>query len=395
MPIIDALIGAFNFLATNVFPPLAKVFTEMLIPSFQELFEVVTVTYNNMQPLFKFLGYVIGGIVVGAIGLLIAIIAVLVGVFMVLVSSLVKVIATFAKIGNAITEFVINAVKSIGDFVAKAGEFFSNLVSDILEFLGNLISDGVAKFNEFSTNSQNKITEMSAGLGNIFTGLVDNIINLLSQLVFDSIAKIGEFASGMGEAFTNAKDTAIEDLSSLPSDVVAIIANVASQALSSARSIGVNIGSGMAEGIKSKVQQVAKEAERMVTNALKAAKSALQIRSPSRRVRDEVGKNFVLGIPSSIVKYGAIAFKAVKDFSMNTLGTAKKVLSEDLNIGMGKIGNADIPRPASRLSNSNNQSNVTNNNQRSITQNNSITIQSNQPNDTGDAILQRLKLIST
>ena len=75
---------------------------------------------------------------------------------------------------------------------------------------------------------------------------------------------------------------------------------------------------------------------------------------------------------------------------MNTLGTAKKVLSEDLN-----IGNADIPRPASRLSNSNNQSNVTNNNQRSITQNNSITIQSNQPNDTGDAILQRLKLIST
>lgn len=395
MPILNALIGGFNFLATNVFPPLATVFTEMLIPSFQELFEVVTVSYNNMLPLFKFLGYVIGGVVVGAIGLLIAIIAVLVGVFMVLVSSLVKVIATLGKMGNAITEFAINAVKSIGDFVAKAGEFFSNLVSDILGFLTNLVMNGDAMFIEFSTNSQNRIVEMSTGLGNTFTGLIDNIINLLSQLVFDSIAKIGEFASGMGEAFMNAKQSAIDALSSLPSDVVAVITSVASQALSSAQSIGVNIGKGMAKGIQAQAQKVADEARRMVTNALNAAKSALQIRSPSRKVRDEIGKNFVLGFPSGIDKYGEVALKSVKNFSMNTLGTAKKVLSEDLNIGMDKIGNADIPRPASRLSNSNNQSNVTNNNQRSITQNNSITIQSNQPNDTGDAILQRLKLIST
>ena len=395
MPILNAVIGAFNFLATNVFPILAGVLTDTLLPSVNQLFSTWSTTFNNLLPILKLVGYVIGGVVVGAVGLLIAILVGLFVVFAKLVAVVLNIANVFGSVGNAITGFAINAVKSIGDFVAKAGEFFSNLVLDILGFLTNLVMDGDAKFIEFSTNSQNKIVEMSTGLGNTFTGLIDNIINLLSQLVFDSIAKIGEFASGMGEAFMNAKDTAIEALSSLPSDVVAVITNVASQALNSAKSIGVNIGEGMAQGIKSKVQQVANEAERMVTNALKAAKSALQIRSPSRRVRDEVGKNFVLGIPSSIVKYGAIAFKAVKNFSMNTLGTAKKVLSEDLNIGMSKIGNADIPRPASRLSNSNNQSNVTNNNQRSITQNNSITIQSNQPNDTGDAILQRLKLIST
>ena len=395
MPILNAVINGFNFLAINVFPLLAEVFAGILLPSFQNLFGALAGLLNNILPLLKFLGYVIGGTVVGAIVLLIGVIAGLVAILGGFVSFLITVIATFVDVANAIIEFGKNALKSIGDFVAKAGEFFSNLVSDILGFLTNLVMDGDAMFIEFSTNSQNRIVEMSAGLGNTFTGLIDNIINLLSQLVFDSIAKIGEFASGMGEAFMNAKQSAIEALSSLPSDVVAVITNVASQALSSAQSIGVNIAQGMAKGIQSQAQKVAEEARRMVTNALNAAKSALQIRSPSRKVRDEIGKNFVLGFPSGIDKYGEVALKSVKNFSMNTLGTAKKVLSEDLNIGMSKIGNADIPRPASRLSNSNNQSNVTNNNQRSITQNNSITIQSNQPNDTGDAILQRLKLIST
>ena len=395
LPVVDSLINGFNFLAINVFPILAGVFTDTLLPSFQQFFTTLSSVLNNILPLLKFLGLIIGGTVVGAIVLLIGMLTGLFVVFAKLVQVVLNIANVFASVGNAITGFAINAVKSIGDFVAKASEFFGNLVSDILGFLGNLVSDGGAKFNEFSTNSQNKIVEMSTGLGNTFTGLKDNVVNLLSQLVFDSIAKIVEFASGMGEAFMNAKQSAIDALSSLPSDVVAVITNVASQALNAAQSIGVNIGEGMAKGIRSKVREVADEARKMVTNALKVAKNALQIRSPSRRVRDEVGKNFVLGFPSGIDKYGDIALKSVKNFSMNTLGTAKKVLSEDLNMGMGKISNADIPRPASKLSNSSNQPSITNNKQRSITQNNNITIQSNQPNDTGDAILQRLKLIST
>ena len=407
LPTIDLMVNGFNFLAINVFPMLIKVSGEFLL-AFQDLITSINEFLTNSIPAFNLLGFIVGGTLVGAIGVFII---ALTGIFVVLAKlgqGIAVVISTFVKLTNIIIQFTANSIQSINNFVTQSIQFFNNfvtqsiqlfnnLVSSVLKFFDNLVSGGKAKFSELSTNSQNQITQMSTSLGSIFTGLKDSVINIITQLVFDAIAKVAEFSSGMSEAFNNAVTSAVTAMQSLPSQILSILNNTASQVLSGARSIGVNIGKGMAGGIRSKIQQVANEARRMAENALKAAKSALGINSPSKKVRDEVGKNYALGYPAAFKKYGGNIMNSVKDFNKNILSTAKDTLSGSLNnvdLGNNRLNNIDIPNPNSMSNSLSRQSNTTNNNQKTITQNNNITVQSNQPNDIASDIMKHLNLIT-
>lgn len=397
LPIIDSLINGFNFLATNVFPVLAEVFTNTLSPAFQDLFNSVSELLTNIMPALNLLSLTVGGTLVGAIGVFIV---ALTGIFVVLAKltqGIIAVISTFVKLTNIVIQFTANSIQSINNFVTQSIQFFNNLVSSVLKLFDNLVSGGEAKFNELSTNSQNQITQMSTSLGTIFTSLKDSVINIITQLVFDAIAKAAEFSSGMSEAFNGAVTSAVTAMQSLPSQILSILNNTASQALSGARSIGVNIGEGMAGGIRSKIKQVAKEAARMAENALRAAKSALGINSPSKKVRDQVAKNYILGYPAAFKKYGGNIMNSVKNFNKNILSTAKDTLSGSLNdvdLGNNRLSNIDIPNPNSMSNSLSRQSNTTNNNQKTITQNNNITVQSNQPNDIASDIMKHLNLIT-
>lgn len=59
--------------------------------------------------------------------------------------------------------------------------------------------------------------------------------------------------------------------------------------------VGVQLASGMASGILSQASSIASAAASLVSQAISAAKNAAAIHSPSRRMRDEVGKMFGKG----------------------------------------------------------------------------------------------------
>lgn len=65
-------------------------------------------------------------------------------------------------------------------------------------------------------------------------------------------------------------------------------------------SMGAALGQGVAAGIQSQIGAVAAAAAALVSAAVGAARSAGQISSPSKVMRDEIGMNLALGVAQGI-----------------------------------------------------------------------------------------------
>ncbi len=76
--------------------------------------------------------------------------------------------------------------------------------------------------------------------------------------------------------------------------------------------LGLNIDTGTAEGITNNTSKVTAAAEAMARASYDAAKQELDIRSPSHRFRDEVGKMIALGLAVGIDKNGSYAIDATE-----------------------------------------------------------------------------------
>ena len=104
-------------------------------------------------------------------------------------------------------------------------------------------------------------------------------------------------------------------------------------------SVGQNIGQGVSNGIQSMVQQVANQAANMVRSAMAAAKQAGGIQSPSKKFRDEVGKQIGAGVAFGI-KQSTKQVEAEAEAQMGkTLNAMRKWLSKN-KAGAGDIAYA-------------------------------------------------------
>ena len=65
-------------------------------------------------------------------------------------------------------------------------------------------------------------------------------------------------------------------------------------------SIGANMADGVASGIRSKASSIAQEAAKMVRDAINAAKQEAAIASPSKKTRDQIGKQLGAGVAKGI-----------------------------------------------------------------------------------------------
>ncbi len=110
---------------------------------------------------------------------------------------------------------------------------------------------------------------------------------------------------------------------------------MAQQALSAVKTyensfynVGVNIASGLANGIRGGQSNAISAAASMARQALSAAKAELDIRSPSRKFRNEVGQMIPKGMAFGISDKASLAGKAAKKMSNKVYTNATAWLSK-------------------------------------------------------------------
>ena len=225
----------------------------------------------------------------------------------VLIASLPNIILAIVNVFSAFNwislgQLIVNGVKAgvslLGTALKSAGTAAANAFRSI-----NWASVGQAAINFIKSAISGAAGLVSSGLRSVGT----QAMNAFRSINWASV----------GRAAINFIKSAITGAASLVASALRSAATAGMNAFKSVNwgGVGRQIINGIINGIKGAASMLLNSLKNLAKNALDAAKSALGIKSPSRRFRDLVGKFIPLGIAAGVDKYSGTAAEAVSNMS--------------------------------------------------------------------------------
>lgn len=338
-------------------------------------FSTVSVVWNSIKSIFSSVLSLIVGIVQIALDRIKSFWA----VWGTTIMSVVKVIWSFISnafsttLANILTivTFSLNLIKS---YFQLAMDVIKNIVkvvlsvmkgdwSGALEGIKGIVSAFktfiIAVFNNVKTTVINLTNTMKTGVINAWNIIKSGVVNAANAVKSGAINAFNNLKSSVVNLANSAKQGAINAWNSLKSST----SNIFNAVVSSIKSIlnidlyqiGKNIIQGLVNGIGSMVKAVANKIQEVASGIKDKITGALGIHSPSRWMRDMVGKNIPRGIAVGIEADTKTATKAMSN--MTSQLTMPKLTAES---AMG-IGNRMSTSPSS-LMNTTKNTTVTNDN---------------------------------
>lgn len=212
-----------------------------------------------------------------------------------------------SNILNTITEWFSQLPYKIGycltNALAATLQWSANMVNSIMQMCIKILDTIVVWFSQlpnkiwsFLTSAFERTSTWAMNMWNKFIEMCRNVLNSIgewfSQLpskiwsyLTQAIQRAGEFANNMRNKASEAgrwfSNTLINIVSQIPSQMI---------------NIGRNIVQGVWNGIQSMASTFTNNVKNFFSGIVNSAKSALGIHSPSREMRDEVGKWIPAGV---------------------------------------------------------------------------------------------------
>lgn len=230
----------------------------------------------------------------------IAIVGILIGVFVALYQNN----EDFRNKVNAIWDSIKNAVKSAVDFMIGLFNGFINFLKSIPQ----------------------KISGFWDSVKGIFkTGL--EFIKALIKVYIDGYIGVWKFLfNGIKTIATNICNTVKDVFDNLLRGIKKILSNTGDalkKYISKFTEIGKDIVNGIKNGIVNGAKALYKKASEIAYGILNTIKSTLGIHSPSLKMKQEVGRNIVLGIVEGINDNKKTAIKCAGDLSKDLVNASK------------------------------------------------------------------------
>ena len=222
----------------------------------------------------------------------------------------------WTNVSTWVSQMVQKAIEAGSQFLQNVVSFIQNLPQNVWNFLQSTIS-----------NAQNFVTQFMTKAKEAGTQFLNNVVSFVQQLpskawgfLTDAVSKAGQFASQMGskarEAGAQFLDNIVSTLSSIPSKVV---------------SIGEDIVRGIWNGIQNMVGWIGEQISGFVGGILGGFKAALGIASPSKVMRDQIGKWIPAGVAEGIAENEDEPVQAFDDMQRKLLDTAVDVNGLNFN----------------------------------------------------------------
>lgn len=259
-----------------------------------------------------------------------------IGLVLGLVAGLVAAIVVLWNTNDGFREAIINAWQGIKDFVGNAiqaiGDFFSNLGTTISQ-LPQMFSDWLNSVIATVTGWVSNMAAQAASAGSQFVSnvvsfimnLPENVASFLSNVISNVVGWASNMASNASSAGLKFLNNAIEFVSQLPGRIASFLGNVISNLGSWASnmasmgaegaanmfnavvnglaslpseiySIGSNLVQGLWNGISDMVGWIGEKIKGFGDSVLSGLKNFFGIASPSKLMRDKVGKYIAQGI---------------------------------------------------------------------------------------------------
>lgn len=202
-------------------------------------------------------------------------------------------------------------IQAIPDLIAALPQIIQAIVSTLQAF--NWVNSGIYIITLLRNGIISMVGAIASAAVEILKAIV-GAIQSLPQKLLEIAKKAGEgISSGLKGMLGAIKGAAtsilsgiVSALTSLPSKLLGLAKNGAQSIIKgftgqSWSNIGKNIITGITAGITGSVGKLAEAAKNAAKKAFDAAKDFLGIHSPSKLMRDVIGKNMIAGFESGIV----------------------------------------------------------------------------------------------
>lgn len=218
---------------------------------------------------------------------------------------------TLVNMATSIVSNLITNIKSNTPQIMQAGaEILASLLTGLAKMIPSLLSMALEMVFSFAlalTKPNTLINIINAGIElllGLVTGLTDAIPKLLeiiptiiANLAVAIIAEIPQLLLAATEIMLNLGKFMVLSVSNLLEAVPKILSEIKSAFLKlDYISIGENIIDGITQGVKQAASNLVDAAVNAAKNAVEAVKKWLGIASPSKLMRDLIGKNMIAGI---------------------------------------------------------------------------------------------------
>lgn len=206
-----------------------------------------------------------------------------------------------------ISSLISNIPQIVTNIVNSLPELISGLISGLMDHLPELIATGVDLLVSLVSDGPAIIAGFLAEIPNIIVGLANGII--------DEVPKIAQAGKDlMAELFQKLPEI-IENVKNRVKEIVQGILDRLKQAWDDMGEAGRNLVKGLWDGIKNAAQWLWDKVKGWLGDLWGGILGFFGIKSPSRKFRDIVGKNLMLGFADGINRYGDYGVDAMDDWS--------------------------------------------------------------------------------
>lgn len=225
---------------------------------------------------------------------------------------------------SIVVEMANGILEALPGFLETAGELMNQLLDTVLSMLPNMLASGVSLIGQLATGLLSNLPTVIQSAASILAQLLATIGSHLPNLLQSGLSLIGQLAAGLIQAIPQV-------IASIPQIISGIVDTFGQWNWGE---IGSNIVSGIANGIAAGAGAIWQAAKNAAAAALRAAKDFLGIASPSKVMRDQVGKF----IPSGLAVGIENNTKPLTDAMHNLSDLTTDTMTADLNFDGAAVG---------------------------------------------------------
>ncbi|AFY98347.1 putative phage tail tape measure protein [Leuconostoc phage phiLN12] len=322
LPALQSGFQTFLGYVTPAIQPLLNAFVNL----WNAIQPIVNVIASSLMPVFQILGAFLGGFVSGVMGALTTAFNVLAGVARVLtpvIQFVGSVIQALAPIFVTVAGFIGQLMGQFAGFngvLGVVGKVVSSVFSGIIGFGSRLFSSLSGVFN----NIANGFRIMGSGLGSVGRGISNtfsSIIGFAGRMVSGIIGAVSGVAGRIASHFSG-------------------VFGAISRAIGNVTDIGANIVNGIAQGIRGAWGAVTSAIGALTDMIPKKIRSLLGIHSPSRVMRDMVGKFIPQGIAVGMTSQDGFISSHAQKLKDQLTGSMSNISLPSIGLAGGSLSTA-------------------------------------------------------
>lgn len=308
LPALQSGFQTFLGYVTPAIQPLLNAFVNL----WNAIQPIVNVIASSLMPIFQILGAFIGGFVSGVMSALTTAFNILAGV----IQALAPIFVTVAGfIGQLMGQFAgFNGVLGV------VGGVVSSVFGGIIGFGTRLFGSLSGVFSDIASGFR----IMGSGLGDVGSGIANtfnSIISFAGRMVSGIIGAVSGVAGKIGSQFSG-------------------VFNAISSAIGNVSDIGANIVNGIAQGIRGAWGAVTSAIGALTDMIPKKIREFLGIHSPSRVMRDMVGKFIPQGIAVGMTSQDGFISSHAQTLKNQLLGSMSNISLPGIGLDGGSLATA-------------------------------------------------------